>query len=95
MPSMQDNLPLTVLESLSCETPVVCFDIGGMLDIMDHKITGYLAKSFDVDDLAKGIDWVLADSTRRQSMGAEGAWRVAQDYTLDVGSYHEMASESL
>lgn len=83
MPSMEDNLPLTVLESLSCATPVVCFDIGGMLDIMEHRETGYLAKSFDVEDLARGIEWVLEDETRRNSMGDAGRDRVEAGFTLE------------
>ena len=84
MPSMEDNLPLTVLESLSCATPVVSFDIGGMLDIMTQKETGYLAKSFDVDDLTHGIEWVLEDQTRRERLGDTGRSRIETGFTLDV-----------
>ena len=84
MPSMEDNLPLTVLESLSCATPVVSFDIGGMLDIMTHQETGYLAKSFDVDDLSHGIEWVLEDETRRERLGDTGRSLVETGFTLDV-----------
>lgn len=83
MPSMEDNLPLTVLESLSCATPVVGFDIGGMLDIMEHGETGYLAKSFDVDNLASGIEWVLEDEERRERLGEQGRARVEARFTLD------------
>jgi glycosyltransferase involved in cell wall biosynthesis len=54
-PSVQDNLPNTVLESLACETPVVAFNIGGMTDMIQHEESGYLAKFGDHDDLAKGI----------------------------------------
>ena len=58
-PSIQDNLPNTVLESIACETPVVAFSIGGMPDLIESGQTGYLAQSFDTDDLARGIRWVL------------------------------------
>jgi glycosyltransferase involved in cell wall biosynthesis len=58
-PSIQDNLPNTVLESIACETPVVAFSIGGMPDLIESGQTGYLAKPFDTDDLARGIRWVL------------------------------------
>lgn len=67
-PSLQDNLPNTVVESLSCGTPVVAFDVGGMPDMLDHKRNGYLVKPFDTNDLAVGIDWVLSDDNRHKEL---------------------------
>ncbi len=61
-PSIEENFAATVFESLSCGIPAVAFDIGGMPDMIDHKNNGYLAKPFDVNDLAQGINWVLFDS---------------------------------
>ena len=58
-PSLQDNLPNTVVESLSCGTPCVSFNIGGLPDMIEHKKNGYLAKPFEVDDLSEGILWTL------------------------------------
>jgi glycosyltransferase involved in cell wall biosynthesis len=59
VPSRQDNLPNTCLEAQACGLPVVAFNIGGLPDIVDHKKTGYLAKAFDVKDIANGINFVL------------------------------------
>jgi glycosyltransferase involved in cell wall biosynthesis len=64
IPSRQDNLPNTGVESLACGTPVVAFDTCGLPDIVSHMKTGYLARPFDTEDLAMGIEWVLADSSR-------------------------------
>ena len=58
-PSLEDNLPNTVLESLHCGTPVAAFDIGGMPDMIEHKENGYLAEFKSSDNLAKGIVWSL------------------------------------
>jgi glycosyltransferase involved in cell wall biosynthesis len=63
IPSRQDNLPNTGVESLACGTPVVSFNIGGMSDIVNHLKTGYLAIPFNTDDLANGISWVLKNNT--------------------------------
>jgi glycosyltransferase involved in cell wall biosynthesis len=65
IPSRRDNLPNTGVESLSCGTPVVAFDTCGLPDIVDHKQTGYLAKPFDTEDLAAGINWVLDEADKK------------------------------
>lgn len=65
IPSRRDNLPNTGVESLSCGTPVVAFDTCGLPDIVDHKQTGYLAKPFDTEDLAAGINWVLGEADKK------------------------------
>ncbi len=58
-PSLADNLPTTILECLSCGTPVTGFDVGGIPDMIDHKKNGYLAKYRDAEDLAEGIKFCL------------------------------------
>ncbi len=59
IPSLQDNLPNTIVESMLCGTPVVGFKTGGIPEMIDHKVNGYLASFKDAGDLAKGIKWVL------------------------------------
>ncbi|MCT7520530.1 glycosyltransferase family 4 protein [Aliarcobacter cryaerophilus] len=59
VPSLQENLSNAIMESLSCGTPVIGFDIGGNSDMIEHKLNGYLAKPFESKDLAFGIEWVL------------------------------------
>lgn len=59
VPSMQEAFGQTASESMACGAPVVAFGTTGLLDIVDHKENGYLAKPFDTTDLATGIEWVL------------------------------------
>ena len=94
-PSVQDNLPNTVMESLACSTPCVAFNIGGMPDMIDHQQNGYLAKPFDVEDLARGIAWVLEDEERLQKLGVNGREKVEQNYTLEIqaNSYMSLYNE--
>ena len=71
IPSRQENLPNTGLEAHACALPLIAFHIGGMSDIVDNKHSGYLAKPFDIQDLANGIDWVIKNSiTKNLSINA-------------------------
>jgi len=54
VPSLQEAFGQTASESMSCGIPVVAFGSTGLLDIVDHKVNGYLAKPFESDDLALG-----------------------------------------
>ena len=60
IPSLQDNLPNTIIESMLCGTPVVGFNTGGIPEMIDHKKNGYLAGYKSSDDLAAGMKWVLS-----------------------------------
>jgi glycosyltransferase involved in cell wall biosynthesis len=51
-------LPNVGLEAHSCGLPIVSFNVGGIPDIITHKIKGYLAKPNDTDDFTKGIEFV-------------------------------------
>jgi glycosyltransferase involved in cell wall biosynthesis len=66
-PSKEENLANTVLEALSCNTPVVAFNVGGMPDAINHRINGYLAHPYDTKDIAKGIKWCL-DLNKKNSL---------------------------
>lgn len=67
VPSLSENLSNVIMESMSCGTPVVAFDIGGNADLIEHKRNGYLAKALDTEDLAYGIKWCLENRTRKLS----------------------------
>lgn len=59
VPSRQESFGQTATEAQSCGCPVVAFDTTGLKDIIEHKKTGYLASSFDTDELAFGIQWCI------------------------------------
>jgi glycosyltransferase involved in cell wall biosynthesis len=63
-PSLADNLPTTILESLNCGTPVVSFEVGGIPDMISHKENGYLAKYKDAADIAAGIQYCIQNQIK-------------------------------
>ena len=67
VPSREDNMPITAMESQSCGTPVVAFRIGGLPDIVNPLISGYLAEPEDPHGLAQGIEQVLQRDLREST----------------------------
>lgn len=69
IPSLQDNMPSTALESIACGTPVVGFDVGGVAEMVRPGLTGLLAPKADVAGLRAAMLALLGDKPRRQAMG--------------------------
>ena len=82
-PSVQDNLPNTVMESLACGTPCVTFKIGGMPDMIEHQLNGYLAQPFEVEDLATGVAWVLENKERWRRLCDRAREKVEQEFSVE------------
>ena len=82
-PSLEDNLPNTIMESMACGTPVVGFEVGGIPEMIDHKSTGYLAKYKSAEDLAKGIYWTLFESDY-QALVHNSRQKVLDNYSEKV-----------
>ncbi|MBK0378020.1 glycosyltransferase family 4 protein [Mucilaginibacter segetis] len=59
LPSVEDNLPNTIMEAMACGTPVVAFNTGGIPDMIDHKLNGYLAEFKSAENLSNGIIYLL------------------------------------
>ena len=94
-PSREENLANTVLEAMACGVPCVAFRIGGMPDTIMHKENGFLAKPFDTKELAAGVEWVLADSTRHIRLSQISRQTVMEknSMTKSIDSYIELYQE--
>jgi glycosyltransferase involved in cell wall biosynthesis len=82
VPSLQENLPNTVMEAMACGTPCVAFDAGGLPDLIEHQRCGWLALPHQPEDLARGIVWVLDDEERRRALGARAREKAEQEFEL-------------
>ncbi|MCA9521387.1 MAG: glycosyltransferase [Myxococcales bacterium] len=60
VPSVEDNLPNTILESLACGTPIIAFDAGGIPEMIEDGRTGHLVSGGDVAGLAQALQQVIA-----------------------------------
>ena len=77
VPSLEDSFNQTVVESLCCETPVVAFKTGGIIENVEHMKSGFLAEYADSTDLEKGIKWTLQNNQGNR-LGKYGRAMMAQ-----------------
>lgn len=91
-PSLQDNLPNTIMEAMACGTPCVGFNVGGIPEMIDHEVNGYVARYKDAADLADGISYVLAN---RKMLGEAAREKVLATYSEEsvVKRYIKVYSE--
>ncbi|MGB5631832.1 MAG: glycosyltransferase family 4 protein [Waterburya sp.] len=87
VPSIQESFGQTASESLACGTPVVAFKATGLKDIVDHQLSGYLAKPYEVEDLAQGIAWVLEDSQRHQQLRLNARAKAISTFALELQAH--------
>ncbi|HEY5866584.1 MAG TPA: glycosyltransferase family 4 protein [Candidatus Tectomicrobia bacterium] len=97
LPTRADNLPLGLLESMACGTPLVSFRVGGIPELVRPGITGYLAEPGDANDLSNGIIQLLEDEALRHDMSQRCRAIALKEYplALQVQRYLELYSQVL
>jgi glycosyltransferase involved in cell wall biosynthesis len=92
IPSLQDNSPNTVLESMACGIPVVGFRTGGVPDMVRDGETGLLAPCNDVVALKAAIEDLIRKPSKREEMGINSRRVALHEYSLVVqaGRYDEL-----
>lgn len=61
-PSLEDNCPNTILESLACGTPVLCFDGSGSVELIKEGVTGWIVPCRDFRQFAEKALSLLASA---------------------------------
>lgn len=84
LPTVADNLPLSVLDALAAGTPAVVFDAGGLPDVVKHLETGYLVPSRDPVKLAEAIDLLLTDAALRDRLGQAARRMAEREFSIET-----------
>ncbi len=100
LPSAQESFGLAALEAMACEVPVVASRVGGLPEIIEDGLTGFLCPPEDVDAMADRAVELLSDRSRREAMGRAAAEMVRNRYCTDrvvplyEAAYLEVAGRS-
>ena len=83
LPSIEDNLPNMIMESMACATPVVAFNTGGIPEMIDHKLNGFLAEYKNEKSLSEGIQFILS-SAKYLELSLNSRTKIVQNYKEEV-----------
>ncbi|GAB6177377.1 glycosyltransferase [Desulfobaculum senezii] len=84
LPSFFEGMGRVLLESMAMGVPVVASDVGGIPDIVDHRVTGLLVPPADAGELARALHFVLRDGERRAVLGRAGRLSVQARHGADA-----------
>ena len=74
--SIQEGLPVNLLEGMACGLPVICAAIRGQIDLIEPQINGLLYESGNLDQLVLSVEQLYSDSQRRAIMGQQNLDKV-------------------
>jgi glycosyltransferase involved in cell wall biosynthesis len=83
-PSLQDNLPNTVLEAMACGTPVVAFGVGGIPEAVRHGETGFVVAPRDSAGLGRAMLELLSSEPMRAKMSGECRRIATEEYGIEL-----------
>jgi glycosyltransferase involved in cell wall biosynthesis len=76
LPSLQEVLPMSLLEGMAFGLPALATPVGGIPDIVVDGVTGRLVQPRSPDELAAAIRELASDAQRRRALGAAARERV-------------------
>lgn len=91
-PSKFEGVPNAVLEAMAAGLPVVATDVGGVSEIVEDGLTGFLVAPIDNGDWSQRILDLVMDKTKRNKMGASGRERVKIYFSMEkmVSDYENL-----
>ena len=100
LPSYREGIPRVLLEASAIGRPVIATNVAGCRDVVEDKVTGFLCRARDAEDLADKINqFVCLSDSARHKMGSAGHKRVRDNFSEDdvieryVSTVVELVSE--
>jgi glycosyltransferase involved in cell wall biosynthesis len=85
MPSIhQEGMPNVIMEASAAGLPVIASHVGGVPDLVEDGITGFLVQPNQVDSLGDKLEKLLVDPDLRQRMGRSGMKKMACEFSVEA-----------
>ena len=91
---MSELLGLTALEAMASGTPVVCSRVGGLPEIVDDGVTGFLVTPGEVGELRERLEQVLGNADLAARLSRNARERVRERFTWDACAERCLAAYS-
>ncbi|OFW07195.1 MAG: N-acetyl-alpha-D-glucosaminyl L-malate synthase BshA [Acidobacteria bacterium RIFCSPLOWO2_02_FULL_68_18] len=83
LPSAQESFGLAALEAMACEVPVVASRVGGLPEVIEHGVSGYLHAPEALDEMAASAVMLLTDEARHRAVAAAACRRVRVHFCVE------------
>ncbi|HEX5411026.1 MAG TPA: N-acetyl-alpha-D-glucosaminyl L-malate synthase BshA [Terriglobia bacterium] len=97
LPSDQESFGLVALEAMACAVPCVCSKVGGLPEVVEDGVEGFLVPPRDVDTMADRALDILTDPDLQQKMGEAGRRRALSEFCASkiIPQYEQLYERTL
>jgi len=82
--SSREGLPVSVMEAMAMEKPIVAYNIRGVRDLVEDGVNGFLVPFGDIKGLAEKILYLVEHPEVAEEMGKKGRERIEKEFSLEV-----------
>ena len=83
LPSAQESFGLAALEAMACEVPVVASDVGGLPEVIEHGVSGFLYPLDAEEEMAESAVALLTDPDKQRAVGQAACRRVREEFCVE------------
>ena len=83
LPSSQESFGLAALEAMACEVPVVASRVGGLPEVIEHGVSGYLHPPEAIDEMANSALRLLTDDALHERVSKAACRRVREEFCAE------------